>query len=81
MLRVTVEIVPFGIEERKRTIGKLEIGLQGVSEHGIGHYISRLETDGRGPNQPIRDVAAVENPRHLGAYTLIQRCIDEHWRE
>lgn len=81
MLRATVEIVPFGIEDHpnKRVIGTITIGLQGVTD-GIGHYTSRIETDQRGP-QPTSPVVHLDHARHLGGFELVKRCIEEHWSE
>lgn len=45
MLRVTLEIVPFGIEERKRTIGTMKIGNVG-GNHATGDYeVTRITDD------------------------------------
>ena len=38
MIRCTIEVVPFGIEERKKKIGMIEIGNDGSGGHETGNY-------------------------------------------
>lgn len=38
MVRVTVELIPFGREEGKRTLGVLEIANTGEGDEHVGHY-------------------------------------------
>jgi len=42
MIRVTVELVPHGDEERKREIGRLEIANDGSGDEETGNYTGRL---------------------------------------
>ena len=38
MIRITVELVPFGIEERKRIIGTAKIYNDGTGSKTVGNY-------------------------------------------
>jgi hypothetical protein len=38
MLRITIELVPYGKEEYKRTIGSIEIGNDGTGDYRVGNY-------------------------------------------
>lgn len=80
MLKVTIDMVPFGIKEQTRTIGEIEIALI-HNDRGTGHYRSRISVDGKGPSQPVRNEVRLTHPRNEGAYRLVQKCIEEHWRE
>lgn len=80
MLRVTIEMVPYGIEERKRPIGVMTIALQRVTGDNVGHYVSRIETDQRGP-QPPKEVVALTHERAKGAAELVRRCLNAHLRK
>lgn len=78
MLKVTVELVPFGIEDhpRRREIATMKIGLQRVRE-GVGEYVSTLEVDERGP-QPQQHIVRVFHRRAKGAASLIRHCLERH---
>ncbi len=82
MLKVTIEIVPYGIEfhERRREIGTVEIGLKAVATGNIGHYESNMETDQRGPEPPRKRIT-LKHDRSLGAAELVRRCLNAHLGE
>jgi hypothetical protein len=71
MLRVTLEIVPYGVEERKRVIGQLDIANISPGffpDDESGDYKFEIMTD---------NSAKVESkfrnwPRRLGAWRLVQ---------
>lgn len=42
MLRVTVELVPHGIEDRKETLATMEIANDGTGTRRTGNYNTRL---------------------------------------
>lgn len=71
MLRITLEMVPFGIEERKRTIGEMTIGniSPGFNPNDdMGDYTFTL-TDNAG--EPV-EMKFRKWPRPLGAWRLVQ---------
>lgn len=71
MLRVTLEIVPYGIEERKRTIGELTIGniSPGFNPHQeLGDYKFKITNDSDGKVE----MKFRKWPRRLGAWQLVQ---------
>lgn len=85
MLRATIEIVPYGFEDEKRTLATLEIALQCVTKRdtvdgGLGHYVSTLTTDQRGP-QPPKQTVALTHERWKGAAELVRRCLNAHLRK
>lgn len=43
MLRCTIELVPFGDESRKRTIGMVEIANTGTGNKELGNYVVILK--------------------------------------
>jgi hypothetical protein len=45
MLRITVELVPFGKEEYKRTLGGLEITNDGTGTYAVGNYKYKILDD------------------------------------
>jgi hypothetical protein len=71
MLRVTLEMVPFGQEDRKRTIGVLEVSNIGVNED-LGDYLIELEE----PDKSGVEVEYIKKyPRSKGAWTLVRRAL------
>lgn len=75
MLRVTIELLPFGSEARKRHLGTIDIANDGAGTRERGNYKVRLSKFGR----PASDwkTGAVENfPRlSLGPYDLLLRAL------
>jgi hypothetical protein len=74
MLRVTYEIVPFGIEDhpKRRTIGIQNIGnLSDCAEDSL--YSSLLWTDGG-----LCYLDMVEHLRSEGAFELVRKCLENH---
>lgn len=49
MLRVTVELLPGGSEERKRTLAVLEIANEGTGTEEYGNYRGSLRAEYTGP--------------------------------
>ena len=45
MIRVTVELLPLGNEQRKRTLGTLEICNDATGDDSIGNYEGRLNAE------------------------------------
>ena len=73
MIRVTVELVPFGNEERKKVIGIMNIANDGTGDREIGNYEARLEDD-RGTEGTV----FVKNHiRQEGVWRLIRRALIE----
>lgn len=44
MIRITVELVPYGIEKNKKTIAKGIITNDGTGNHVLGNYIYSIST-------------------------------------
>lgn len=63
MLRLTVELVPFGIEKQKRVLGVVRIWNRGTGTPAIGHY----EVDEFGPSGAKRGGLRITHyPRAAG---------------
>lgn len=78
MLDVKIDIVPFGMESGRRTIGRLKIALQGVRNiEGMekGRYECELVlTDREGTDARTR--ASVEHWRDEGASRLVALALE-----
>jgi hypothetical protein len=70
MLRVTVELVPFGIEEEAREIGKMLIANDGTGNSLTGHYVFTYNE-----NDQMFNGIVVDFPRSMGAWELIANCL------
>lgn len=53
MLRVTVELIPHGIESRKRTLAKMEIVNDATGDAEVGNYTGKLCAEYTGPDGRI----------------------------
>ncbi|WP_285908114.1 hypothetical protein [Pseudodesulfovibrio pelocollis] len=67
MLRVNMEIVPFGEEERKYSIGVMEIGNIG-SQNDVANYVVQLDGNDIGKIEDFR--------RDRGAWDLVRLAIE-----
>lgn len=72
MLRVTVELVPFGDESRKKTIGIMNIANDGRGSSEVGHYDVRLEDD----RDVERNARVLHYQRSRGAWSLVRRALE-----
>jgi len=70
MIRITVEIVPFGVETHKRTISTMEIINDGTGSPHSGNYYSRL--DGKLTGKTVKDFA-----RSRGSWELIKKFLED----
>lgn len=64
MLRVTVELIPDGQEERRRTVGRLEIENIAGESLVTGAYrilMDEFDTPCRGPRTTFRTIASLDN--------------------
>jgi len=72
MLRVTVEVVPWGNETRKRTIGTLEIARTTISDDPEDYDWLAYAQDGE-----LVETGAVFGHRHKdGAWELVRRAVE-----
>lgn len=78
MLRVTLEIIPWGDENhpRRRQIGSLTIGLQRMKDNDIGEYSSVIFTDSKCPAP--HPVVLIDHPRNKGAFELVKHAFIKH---
>lgn len=68
MLRVTLEIVPFGNEAHKRTIGEVEIVNDGTGNPSVGNYGATLNL-----GSSLTGITRVQGfPRRMGALELLR---------
>lgn len=79
MLRVTLEVVPFGVEEEAKVIGTMLIANDGTGGYSVGNYAYALTYTDR-PS----DVATgtVKNfSRSLGAWSLVKKILNKRTEE
>ena len=75
ILRVTVEIVPFGDEDEKYEISRLEIFNKGHAEFGHCEYgVIEINKERETAGLHTKDVL---HRRDLGAWQLIKKVIEE----
>lgn len=73
MIKVTIEIYPYGKEEEKRQIGGLCIWNDGSGDHNIGNYEFMLGTD---PTDLSMKISKVKGHRRVqGHLKLIYLCL------
>ena len=78
MLRVTLEKVPFGQEDQKRTIGSFTISNAGTGRLGMADYDVEFPT--HKDMSPFR-VKIKNYPRLLGAWELVFRSVRALYRK
>lgn len=77
MLRVTVELVPWGVESEKKTLGTMIIANDGTGTHQRGNYNVRRYGRRGITKKPLRE-ARVENWPRLSrsVWELVRTCLD-----
>jgi hypothetical protein len=73
MIRVTVELIPFGDEEGKKIIGTMNIVNDGTGDQEIGNYMARME----GVLGKEKTVQIKNHIRQEGVWRLIRRALIE----
>ena len=79
MLRVTIELVPFGDEDRAKRIATMLIANDGTGNWNTGNYAYSLTYTDRDA-----DVATgtIKNfPRSLGAWSLVKKILNKRTQE
>jgi hypothetical protein len=75
MLRVTIEVLPSGDENRKRHLGTVEIANDGTGSPEVGNYSIRLAKFGR-PNQTwLQGKLSGFDRIKRGPYDLLLQCL------
>ena len=74
MLRVTVELVPFGDESRAREIGMLLIANDGEGTHESGNYAYVYGYTDR--DVPLARGTVKKFPRSQGAWALVKKILN-----
>lgn len=73
MLRITLDIVPFGDETQVRTIGTIDVGLQQVTMGNLGQYhASVYAADG----ELTKTFDIHDHWRDTGAWELVRRAAE-----
>lgn len=76
MLRVTVEMVPFGVESRKHTIGQLLLINNATGTIDTGNYDIELRTYKQNGKESLSKTKIKNFPRTVfGAWDLIYRAL------
>ena len=75
MLRLTLEIVPYGDESRARPIGMMHIGLQAVTHGNMGQYrVYCYAADG----ELMTEFQVLDHQRDGGAWELVRRAAADY---
>ena len=75
MLRLTLEIVPFGIESHTRPIGMMHIGLRHIEPGNLGQYhVWIYQADG----ELTKELDIHDHPRENGAWELVRRAVEAY---
>lgn len=72
MLRITVELIPFGDESRKREIARGEIVNDGTGDRTRGNYRAELHTD----RTAALGVTLRSFPRATGVWNLVRQILN-----
>jgi len=76
MIRVTVEVIPFGEEKRKRTIGTMKIVNDGEGNVWVGDYDVHVEDEAREVTGKYKDFKIRSFNRSGGFWRLIGAAIE-----
>ena len=79
MLRVTIELVPFGIEEEAREIGKMVIANDGAGGYGVGHYAYAFTYTDHPAEVATGTIKNFQ--RSLGAWSLVKKILNKRTEE
>lgn len=75
MIRVTIELLPFGLERGRKHLGTIDIANDGTGTAERGNYKVRL-AGFRGPHSKWREGAVRDFPRKSrGPYDLLLRAL------
>ena len=70
MLRVTVELIPYGDESRKRSLAVMEIANDGTGDYEVGNYTGTLHAEYTGAEGRKGKVVQFQR-RHQSVWSLI----------
>lgn len=72
MLKLTLEVIPFGKDELKKTLGIVEIINDGTGDHELGNYTIYVDPDNGGDKFTIKKFI-----RSRGAWELVGEALSE----
>jgi hypothetical protein len=75
MLRVTIEVVPKGDENRRRHLGTVEIANEGTGSTELGNYAVRLAKFGRPQQHWMKGAVRGFDRLRRGPYDLLLQCL------
>ena len=77
MLRITIELVPYGIEDEAQTIATMLIANEGTGDYKVGNYAYVYNYADR-PDDP--EFGYVKRyPRINGAWELVKKCLNDKY--
>lgn len=77
MLRITIELVPYGIEDEAQKIATMLIANEGTGDYKTGNYAYAYNYADR-PDDP--EFGFVRRfPRINGAWSLVQKCLADKY--
>lgn len=81
MIRITMELLPFGFEQGKRTLGVIEVANDGTGTAAIGNYTYRLSHAGRYYNpktkKPYKKGWVAGHRRAASPYKLLYKVLKD----
>lgn len=75
MLRVTIELVPYGNEDEAREIGKMLIANDGTGDYRTGNYAFVYTYTDR--DSQVARGTVHKFPRSLGAWSLVKKILNK----
>jgi hypothetical protein len=75
MLRVTVEIVPYGCESLKKKLHKIEIINDGEGSHELGNYVFYFENEETGKRKKY---TVKKHKRNDGCLELVRKGLEKY---
>jgi hypothetical protein len=78
MLRIIIELVPFGKEELKRTIGGMTIANDGTGDHEYGNYKYELFDANTTLHEPTKIKGTLKNHYRIqSVFKIVQAVLNK----
>ena len=75
MIRVTIELIPFGNEQEAKKIAEMVIANDGTSQNGLNNYAAWVSGD-TWTGEPPAFGKVLKHDRTLSVWTLVKKAID-----
>lgn len=78
MLRITIDIIPFGIVEQRKTLYEIDIMNTGRGTHEKGQYVADIK--GQEKNKSV-EIKYFDRIQKYGALKLLKKVINQYIKE